>query len=171
MRHRGRPAGGGDEGFTLIELLTVVLVILTLAAILIPQFGLARERAHKAQCISNQRNIETAVALWHTDNPTSNYAEGGMDGSTPGFATLTGAGGGTVYIGAPQFSEPDNPGIVDGSSYWLSAGGSPANGLAPSYGHVACRVDAIADPWVGSRDTAANAVPGIDHRRGAAASP
>ncbi len=58
----------GEAGFTLIELMIVILVILILAAILVPQFGLARERARKASCVSNQRNIETSVAMWATDN-------------------------------------------------------------------------------------------------------
>ena len=57
-----------ESGFTLIELMIVILVILILAAILVPQFGLAQERARKAKCVSNQRNLETAVAMWSTDN-------------------------------------------------------------------------------------------------------
>ncbi|HLY24065.1 MAG TPA: type II secretion system protein, partial [bacterium] len=60
-----------ERGFTLIELMIVILVILVLAAILLPQFGLARERARKASCVSNQRNLETSVAMWQTDNPST----------------------------------------------------------------------------------------------------
>ncbi|HEV2356021.1 MAG TPA: prepilin-type N-terminal cleavage/methylation domain-containing protein, partial [bacterium] len=69
---------GEERGFTLIELMIVILVILVLAAILIPQFGLARERARKATCVSNQRNLETSIAMWQTDNPSVNLKGGTM---------------------------------------------------------------------------------------------
>jgi len=88
---------GQEAGFTLIELMIVILVILILAAILIPQFGIARERARKASCVSNQRNVETAVAMWQTDNPSTTYTQGEMSAtSVPSAPTLNHARGGSA---------------------------------------------------------------------------
>src|SRR5579884_4258588 len=152
-----------EAGFTLIELMIVILVILILAAILIPQFGLARERARKASCVSNQRNIETAVAMWATGNT--------MNSSTPSFANLT--SGTPAYTTASNFIEPDHNATPDGTDYYLSQGsatGGTVNASAPSYGHVACAYDAVKDPWVANYDPI-GAGTGLSHTRGASASP
>ena len=163
-----------ESGFTLIELMIVILVILILAAILLPQFGVARERARKASCVSNQRNIETAVAMLATDNPSTIYAGGYMNGAgvTPNIGALTGA---VLYTTAAMFKEPDDPAATgtDGTDYYLSMGiaSGTANQSAPSYGHIACGADETADPWVASYDGTAGTVTGINHTRGVAATP
>ncbi len=160
-----------EAGFTLIELMIVILVILILAAILIPQFGLARERARKASCVSNQRNIETAVAMWATDNPNTNYTGNTMNSSTPSFANLT--SGTPAYTTASNFIEPDHNATPDGTDYYLSQGsatGGTVNASAPSYGHVACAYDAVKDPWVANYDPI-GAGTGLSYTRGASASP
>jgi prepilin-type N-terminal cleavage/methylation domain-containing protein len=172
-----------ESGFTLIELMIVILVILILAAILIPQLSLARERARKATCVSNQRNLETGVAMWAADNPTVVYRGRTMDNSTPSFTDLT--GGTTVYVVAGTFQEPDdpNPGNARGDDYYLSNGDpsgrtSSANPAVPSYGHVACAYAADpgtgcpsgGDPWVNCYEGAGNGA-GLNHTRGISASP
>jgi prepilin-type N-terminal cleavage/methylation domain-containing protein len=161
-----------EAGFTLIELMIVILVILILAAILVPQFGLARERARKASCVSNQRNLETAVAMWATDNPTVAYTGGNFTASVPSYAQLTGT---PQYTLVGAFIEPDDPvaGNQNGTDYYLSMGAAaaPGNPAAPSYGHAACAADETPDPWVNNYDGAAGNVVGISHTRGAAASP
>jgi len=166
-----------ESGFTLIELMIVILVILILAAILVPQFGLAQERARKAKCVSNQRNLETAVAMWATDNTGTNYTGGTMAAtSNPNIANLAPANG-TPYTTAGAFVEPDDPSNLTGSDYYLSngvAGGAlaNANASAPSYGHVACAFDGVQDPWVADYDAASQgAGKALNHTRGAAASP
>jgi prepilin-type N-terminal cleavage/methylation domain-containing protein len=164
-----------ERGFTLIELMIVILVILVLAAILIPQFGLARERARKATCVSNQRNLETAVAMWQTDNPSTNLKGGTMGAnSIPTAATLSGSGG-PQYTLSGTYVEPDHSTTIDGSDYYLSngvAGGAQASAVPtnPSYAHVACAYDAVQDPWVADYDSV-GAGTGLNHTRGASASP
>ena len=55
------------RGFTLIELLVVIAIIAILAAILFPVFAQAREKARQTQCVSNCRNIATAVMMYSQD--------------------------------------------------------------------------------------------------------
>ena len=49
------------SGFTLVELLVVVVVIAMLVAILLPAVQVARETARRAQCLSYQKEIGTAM--------------------------------------------------------------------------------------------------------------
>lgn len=55
------------RAFTLIELLVVIAIIAILAAILFPVFAQAREAARKTQCLSNEKNIGTAIMMYAQD--------------------------------------------------------------------------------------------------------
>ncbi len=57
-----------STGFTLIELLIVVAIIGILAAIAIPNFLQAQVRAKVARAVSEQRNIEPPLELYHIDH-------------------------------------------------------------------------------------------------------
>ena len=62
FRVRGRP------NFTLIELLVVVAVIAVLAAMPMPALQQARESAKRGTCLSQNRQIGTAISMHCGDN-------------------------------------------------------------------------------------------------------
>src|SRR5947208_13802876 len=55
-------------GFTLIELLVVIAIIAVLAAILFPVFAQVRDKARSASCLSNTKQIGTAIMLYVQDH-------------------------------------------------------------------------------------------------------
>jgi len=73
---------GVKKGFTLIELLVVIAIIAILAAILFPVFSKAREKARQTTCISNQKQIALAIAMYVSEN----------DETLPGSDWLSGLG-------------------------------------------------------------------------------
>jgi prepilin-type N-terminal cleavage/methylation domain-containing protein len=56
------------QAFTLIELLVVITIIGILAALLFPTFGTIREKGQRVACISNLRQLYTALMLYCNDN-------------------------------------------------------------------------------------------------------
>ncbi|MBI2297757.1 MAG: prepilin-type N-terminal cleavage/methylation domain-containing protein [Armatimonadetes bacterium] len=80
------------SGFTLIELLVVIAIITLLAGILFPVFARARAKALQTSCLSNHRQLGTAVMLYAED----------WDGHLPSMwdnAPGNGQSGGWVWYG------------------------------------------------------------------------
>jgi prepilin-type N-terminal cleavage/methylation domain-containing protein len=121
-----------QKGFTLIELLIVVAIIGIIAALLIPNFLDALQKAKQKRTVADERNTGTAMFSWLTDQ---------LGAAAAGQTTTTATSGGKVDMGDYEDGKIGSPGdlttilvpqylqsipVKDGwkhdYSYWLKQG-------------------------------------------------
>lgn len=139
------------RGFTLIELLVVIAIIAILAAILFPVFAKARAKARQTACLSNLRQLDTAMLSyaqdWDETYPCGGYWACGQ----PDQTTTPAAGPNRMYRWFYQ-TQPYVKSVQlfycperrDGGGGWSLPPGFANN---PSYGSFSRAQVANCEPW------------------------
>ena len=100
-----------EKKFTLIELLVVIAIIGILASLLLPSLGKARKKSQQAVCLSQQKQIGTAIYLYVDDNEYMPSASHSSQTSRLGWkvhvasylnTTGYGSGGGSAPFRCPN---------------------------------------------------------------------
>lgn len=86
------------EGFTLIELMIVIAIIAILAAVAIPNFMQARDRARRTGCVQNLGTWRKVMEMYANDDDSSNYPTALTATTIPASGGPTGA---LMTFGAP----------------------------------------------------------------------
>ena len=146
MNNTTKPATNGSaRGFTLIELLVVIAIIAILAAMLLPALAAAKQKAYRASCTNNLKQIGVGLNIYAGDFsdffPSSGWVSGGNPWEThevmrySGVGKSVGTGGvtqGPYAMGSLFFGKmiPDGkvfycPSVLSGE-YWFGAYGEAA---------------------------------------------
>ena len=118
-----------QKGFTLIELLIVVAIIGIIAALLIPNFLDALQKAKQKRTVADERNTGTAMFSWLTDQVGA--AAAGQTASATSVNLASGYGGSKNVTDlnallVPQYLQavPQKDGWKRDYTYWLKTGTS-----------------------------------------------
>jgi len=78
IRNR-RLSSRSDGGFTLIEIMVVIFIIALLAALVVPKIIGRTEEAKKTAAMTQIREFENALSLYHLDNGSYPTTEQGLE--------------------------------------------------------------------------------------------
>jgi len=97
------------KGFTLVEIMIVVAIIGLLAAIAIPNFVKAREKAMTNACIANLKQIQGAIQVWAIDNGKAADAIVTSGDLVPDYIKAWPNCGTDAYVLSATFDVEDTP--------------------------------------------------------------
>ncbi len=109
-----------QKGFTLIELLIVVAIIGIIAALLIPNFLDALQKAKQKRTVADMRNVGTAAFSWLTDQVSA--AAAGTAATQVNLGDYASSDQSTYQaLLVPQYLQkvPDKDGWKNNFAYWL----------------------------------------------------
>ena len=113
-----------QKGFTLIELLVVIAIIGILASMLLPALARAKAKANRMKCVSNLKNVQTAMLGFAQDNSGRlpwQLTSSGVRAHIDGAAAATDKYGATIS---------NNSNLVNAHARVTDAGAAGSYGIA-----------------------------------------